>query len=69
MTKEELRDYIHNVMISIHQNIKEVRDRKSWAEDKELYHIESKLLTYNEVLQIFKMTAREMGLQEEELGL
>ncbi|UII25953.1 hypothetical protein LVD15_22030 [Fulvivirga maritima] len=69
MTKDELKDYLNNVLIGIHENIKEVRDRKGWAEEKEILHIETKLLTYNEVLQIFKFTAKEMGLPEKELGI
>ena len=69
MTREQLTDYIHNVLIGIHENIKEIRERKGWADSKELNHIETKLLTYNEVLQLFKFTAKEMQLPEEDLGL
>jgi len=69
MTKEQLTDYIHNLLIGIHENIREIKNRKGWADSKELNHIETKLLTYNEVLQLFKFTANEMSLPEEELGL
>ncbi|GAA0890651.1 hypothetical protein GCM10009122_03300 [Fulvivirga kasyanovii] len=69
MTSEALTEYIHNVLITIHENIRETSDRKGWADEEELTHIESRLLTYNEVLQTFKIIAREMDLPERELGL
>ncbi len=69
MTKEQLTDYIHNVVICLHENIREIRERKGWADAKELNYIEAKLLTYNEVLQLLKMTAKDMQLEEEDLGL
>ena len=69
MTKEKLTDYIHSVVTGLHENMREIRDRKGWADPKEINYIESKLLTYNEVLQLFKMTAKDMELPEEELGL
>lgn len=69
MNREELKDYIHNVVISVQENIRETRERKSWAEKGELQHIESRLLAFNEVMQIFRATANEMGIPEKELGL
>lgn len=69
MSSEILTEYIHNVLITIHENIRETSDRRGWADEDELAHIESRLLVYNEVLQIFKLTAREMELPEKELGL
>ena len=69
MTKEQLTDYIQNVVIGIHENIREIRDRKGWADPKEMNYIETKLLTYNEILQLLKMTAKDMELEEGELGL
>ena len=69
MNEQRLTEYIHNVLISIHENIREIKERKNWADPKELAHIESKLLTYHEVIQIFKFTAKDMGLDEKELGL
>lgn len=69
MNSETLTEYIHNVLITIHANIKETSERKGWADEDELAYIESRLLVYNEVLQTFKLTAREMELPEKELGL
>jgi len=69
MTKEQLTEFIQNVMIGLHENIREIRERKSWADSKEINYIETKLLTYNEILQLFKFTAKDMQLPEEELGL
>ena len=62
-------EYIQNIVIGLHENIREIRERKGWADPKELNYIETKLLTYNEVLQLLKMTAKDMHLEEEELGL
>ena len=62
-------EFIQDVLITIHQNIRELKERKNFAEPQELDHIEAKLLAYNEMLSILKMSADEFGIPMKEIGL
>jgi hypothetical protein len=62
-------EFIHDVLITIHANIRELKERKNFADPEELDHIEAKLLTYSEVLAILRFSADEFGIDRAELGL
>ncbi|MBT1703466.1 hypothetical protein [Chryseosolibacter indicus] len=62
-------EFIQDVLITIHQNIHELEDRKSFAEPEELTHIEAKLLAYKEMLSIIKVSADEFKLPKEDIGI
>lgn len=61
--------YIQDVLISIHENIRELNERKNFAASEELTHIEGKLMAYREVLAILKMSAEEFKIPTGEIGL
>ena len=67
--EQQYIEFIQDVLITIHENIRELRDRKSFAEPQELPHIESKLLAYHEMLAIIRMSADEFKLPKEKIGL
>jgi hypothetical protein len=62
-------EYIQDVLITIHINIRELRERKNFADPQELTHIEAKLLAYHEVLSILRDSADEFGIPKDEVGL
>lgn len=62
-------DFIRDVVISIHMNIRELAERKNFADPEELNHIDAKLLAYNEVLSILRFSAEEFGVNKAEFGL
>lgn len=62
-------EFIQDVLISVHENIHELKDRKSFADPGELSHIEAKILAYQEMLAIMQMSADEFGLPKHEIGL
>ena len=62
-------EFIQDVLITIHENIHELQERKGFADPEELNHIEAKLMTYNEMLAIIKASAEEFGLPKEEIGI
>ncbi|MCI0615580.1 hypothetical protein L0244_21535 [bacterium] len=62
-------DFIRDIVISIHANIRELGERKNFAEPEELNHIDAKLLAYNEVLSILRFSADEFKIPKEEFGL
>ena len=62
-------EFIQDVLITIHANIRELKERKSFAEPEELTHIEAKLLAYHEVLSALRSSAREFNIPYDEVGL
>ena len=67
--QKSYEDFIRDVLISIHMNIREISERKNFADPEELNHIDAKLLAYNEVLSILRFSAHEFKIPTEELGL
>lgn len=62
-------EFIQDVLISIHENIRELKERKNFADPEELTHIEAKLLAYHEVLGIIKFSADEFKIPTKEIGI
>lgn len=62
-------EFIRDVVITLHMNLKELQERKNFAEPEELNHIEAKLVAYREMLSILRSSADEFGLPKDELGL
>ena len=62
-------EFIQDVLISIHENIHELTERKNFAEPHELTHIEAKILAYQEILSILRASADSVGLSKQEIGL
>ena len=71
MVKQDFRyiEYIQDVLISVHENLRELSERKNFAEPGELPHIEGKIVAYREILSILRMSADSFGLPKQELGL
>ncbi len=62
-------EFLQDVLITIHMNIREIQERKSFAEPEELTHIEAKLLAYHEVLTILRDSADQFDIPKKEIGL
>lgn len=62
-------EFIHDVLITIHSNIRELKERRNFADPEELTHIEAKLLAYTEVLAILRFSADDFGIDPKEIGL
>lgn len=61
--------FIQDVLISIHANMRELKERRSFAAPEELTHIEAKLLAYAEILSILRTSAEEFHIESGEVGL
>ncbi|MGC3946942.1 MAG: hypothetical protein QM762_20900 [Chryseolinea sp.] len=61
--------FVQDVLITIHENIRELKERKTFADTEELTYIEAKLITYHEVLAMLRMSADEFGINRQEIGL
>jgi hypothetical protein len=62
-------DFIQDVLISVHENLHELEERKNFADPGELAHIEAKILAYREMIAIMRMSADSVGLPKAEIGL
>lgn len=62
-------DFVRDVVISVHANIRELKDRRSFADPEELDHIDGKLIAYQEVLVMLRSSASDHHLPLSELGL
>ena len=61
--------FVQDVHISIHANIRDLRERKNFADPEELSYIEGKLMAYEEIVNMLRSSATEFGLPAEKLGL
>jgi hypothetical protein len=62
-------EFIQDVLISVHENLHELSERKNFADPEELTHIEAKILAYREMLAIIRTSAEEFKLPISELGI
>lgn len=62
-------EFVQDVLITLHANIRDLKERRSFADPEELTHIEAKLLAYNEMLSILRSSADDVGLDRKEIGL
>jgi hypothetical protein len=62
-------EFLHDVLITIHANIRELKERRNFADPEELTHIEAKILAYNEMLSILQSSADEFNIDRKEIGL
>jgi len=61
--------FLQDVLITLHANIRDLKERKSFADPEELTHIEAKLIAYTEMLSILRSSADEFGIDRNEIGL
>jgi len=62
-------EFVQDVLITLHANIRELNERRNFADPEELTHIEAKLLAYNEMLSILRSSAAEFGIDRDEIGI
>jgi hypothetical protein len=62
-------EFMQDVLITIHENIRDLKDRKSFADPEELTYIEAKLLAYHEILSTLRASAREFKIPHDQIGL
>jgi hypothetical protein len=62
-------EFIQDVVITIHANIRELKERRAFADPEERSYIDGKLQAYNEVLSTLKSSAVEFGFPASEAGL
>lgn len=61
-------EFIQDVLITVHENLHELKERKSFADTEDLPYIEAKIVTYQEMLAIICMSAETFALPKNEIG-
>lgn len=69
MEERRYIEFIQDLLISIHENLHELTERKNFADPEELTHIEAKILTYREMLAIIRTSAEAFKLPTSEIGI
>jgi hypothetical protein len=71
VTEQDRRyiEFIQDVLISLHENLRELNERKNFSEPSERSHIEGKIQAYQEMFSILRMSAESAGISREETGL
>jgi hypothetical protein len=62
-------DFVQDILITIHENIRDLKERRSFADPEELTHIEAKLLAYYEILSTLRTSATEFDIPHDQIGL
>jgi hypothetical protein len=60
--KPRYQEYLQDVMITLHENLREMEDRKGFAAPEEFDHIEAKRLAYREMIAILRTSAKEFDI-------
>jgi hypothetical protein len=67
--QERWVEFVQDVLITVHENIRELKERRGFADPEELTYIEAKLLAYYEILSAFKASALEYKIPKDKLEL
>ena len=62
-------EFVRDLVITIHENIRELKERQNFADLEERSYIDGKLQAYNEVLSALRSGTIEFGISSSELGL
>ncbi|MVM36918.1 hypothetical protein GO730_03265 [Spirosoma sp. HMF3257] len=66
---QQLEDFIQDVLISIHANIRDLKEKRTFADPEEYDYIDGRLFSYGEMLAILRASAVDTGIEPKQLGL
>ena len=62
-------EFIQDVLISIHENLHELQERKNFADPQEHTYIDAKIMAYQEMIAILKTSADQFDIPKDQIGL
>ncbi|MGF7214405.1 hypothetical protein GGR92_000545 [Spirosoma lacussanchae] len=68
-TPQQLEDFIQDVLISLHANIRDLEEKRAFADPEEHAYIDGRLFSYIEMLAILRASARDTGIDPGAIGL
>jgi hypothetical protein len=69
MTETYSQEFIQDILITLHENIRDLQGRKVYADAEERDYLAGRLFSYREMLEIMKDSARRFGYDPAEMGL
>ncbi|GAB3174002.1 hypothetical protein [Telluribacter humicola] len=69
MNTEVSLEFFQDILITIHENIRDLQGKKVFADPEEQEYLSGRLFSYTEALEIMKDSARRFGYDPRELGL
>ena len=67
--QERWVEFMQDVLITIHENIRDLKERRAFADPDEHTYIEAKLLPYTEILSALRSSADEFKIPRDQIGL
>ena len=69
MQAQQLEEFIQDVLISIHANIRDLEEKRTFANPEEHDYIDGRLFSYGEMLAILRASAHDTGIDPKAIGL
>lgn len=66
---QQLEEFIQDVLITIHANIRDLEEKRTFADPEEHNYIDGRLFSYIEMLAILRTSARDTGIDPKTIGL
>ena len=63
------QEFFQDIIITLHENIRDLQGKKVYAEPDEVDYLSGRLFSYTEMLEIMKDSARKFGYNPKEMGL
>jgi hypothetical protein len=61
--------YVQDIVISLYANIRDLEEKRAFADPEERDYIEGRLFSYGEVLSIIRASAKDFGIDVRGIGL
>ena len=69
MYSQPLEEFIQDVLITIHANIRDLEEKKTFAEPEEQDYIDGRLFSYIEMMAVLRASTIEAGIDPKTIGL
>lgn len=69
MEQTQFTGFFQDVLITLHANIRDLEEKQGFADPEEQDYIAGRLFSYQEMLAIFRASARDTGVNLKEFGL
>lgn len=65
----KFEEFFHDIIITMHENIRDLEEKKAFADPEEKDYIAGRIFSYGEVLEIMKDSAKRFDFDKKDLGL
>lgn len=69
LTPRQLQDFIEDVLVSLHANIRDLEEKRTFADPEEHAYLDGRLFSYVEVLAILRVSAYDTGIDPKDIGV